>query len=292
MKSAALTISDSCRRFRAVGAFFLCLTVTAVLQKNTNAQKVRLPNSVPAAPAQLKKDGRQTFESTCAGCHGLDGRGGERGPDISTRPQVVQLSDEELLRILREGRPGAGMPPFDSLGSAKLNSLFDYLRSLQGRGAATVLPGDPQRGKSLFFGRARCSECHMMQGAGGFLGRDLSAYGASVPLGEIRSNILRGGDAANKANKTAVVTMRDASKFTGIVRNEDNFSIQLQSLDGAFHFLPRTDLTQLEFLPQPIMPTDYGATLSPAELNDLVSYLVSAAKAVKSSKKANWEDDH
>jgi cytochrome c oxidase cbb3-type subunit 3 len=274
-------------RSRCLVLFLIALFIC----QNANAQKVRLPNSDSAAPAQSKSDGRQIFESTCAGCHGLDGRGGERGPDISKRPQVVQLSDEELLRILREGRPGAGMPPFDALGSAKLKSLLDYLRSLQGRGAAAVLPGDPQRGKSLFFGKARCSQCHMMQGAGSFLGRDLSAYGAFLSLGEIRGKILRGGDTANKGNKTAVVVMRDSSKFTGIIRNEDNFSIQLQSLDGAFHFLPRSDVTQFEFLPEPIMPTDYGATLSPAELDDLVSYLVSVAKAAKSSKKTNWEDD-
>src|SRR5437867_4253971 len=28
-------------------------------------------------------DGRQVFESRCAGCHGMDGRGAERAPDIA-----------------------------------------------------------------------------------------------------------------------------------------------------------------------------------------------------------------
>lgn len=131
----------------------------------------------------------------------------------------------------------------------------------------------------------------MMHGSGGFLGRDLSAYGAALSPGEIRSTIVRGGDTASKANKTAVITVRDSGKLTGIIRNEDNFSIQLQSLDGSFHFLSRSDVAQVEFLPAPIMPTDYGATLSSAELDDLVNYLASAAKAAKSSKKANWEDN-
>src|SRR5215831_9195377 len=34
---------------------------------------------------------RQAFSSICASCHGLDARGGERGPDIATRPEVVRL---------------------------------------------------------------------------------------------------------------------------------------------------------------------------------------------------------
>ncbi|HWO33346.1 MAG TPA: cytochrome c, partial [Candidatus Acidoferrum sp.] len=37
--------------------------------------------------------GRQTFESSCAPCHGLNGKGGERAPDIVTRPDIVRLSD-------------------------------------------------------------------------------------------------------------------------------------------------------------------------------------------------------
>jgi len=183
------------------------------------------------------------------------------------------------------------MPPFDSLGSAKLKALLVYLRKLQGKGAATVLPGDPQKGKSLFFGKARCSECHMVQGAGGFLSRDLSAYGATLSPAEIRANLLRARSSTDRADKMAVVTLRDLRKFTGIIRNEDNFSMQLQSLDGAFHFLNRSDVAQLEFLPEPIMPADYGTTLKPAELDDLVNYLVSAAKGGSKEKKINWEAD-
>jgi len=221
------------------------------------------------------------FEAVCAGCHGLDGRGGERGPDISTRQQIVQLSDGEILEILRGGRPAAGMPPFESFGSAKLKEVLDYLRTLQGKGANVALPGDPHNGKVLFFGKARCSECHMVHGAGGFIGRDLSAYGATVSPAEIRANILKSGNTSNKANKSAVVSMLDAQKFTGVIRNEDNFSIQLQSFDGTFHFLSKADVRKVDFLPTPIMPTDYATTLKPAELDDLISYLLTAAKTGK-----------
>jgi cytochrome c oxidase cbb3-type subunit 3 len=183
------------------------------------------------------------------------------------------------------------MPPFDSLGSTKLKALLAFLRTLQGQGAAVVLPGDPLKGKTLFFGKARCSECHMVQGAGGFLGRDLSAYGATLSAAEIRANLLRARSGTDRADKLAVVTLRDSRKFTGVIRNEDNFSIQLQSLDGAFHFLDRSDVAQLEFLPEPIMPANYGTMLKPAELDDLVNYLASVAKAGSNEKKINWEAD-
>jgi len=250
------------------------------------------PMDASKAAKQAPGEGRQLFESACAGCHGLDGRGGERGPDIATRQQVVQLTDRGIMEILRGGRPAAGMPPFESLGHAKLEALLLYVRSLQGKGPAADLTGDPRNGRVLFFGKARCSECHMVHGAGGFLGRDLSSYGATLSPVEIRTNILRAGENAAKSNKTAVVTVRDSRKVTGVIRNEDNFSIQLQSFDGTFHFLNRSDVAQLEFLPGPIMPADYAATLKPSELDDIVNYLVTVARAGRTGSQSENDDEN
>jgi cytochrome c oxidase cbb3-type subunit III len=290
MKPGAFQISESRHPLWCVVILFYC-AVLLTLGQLAGAQEPQQSGSATQGARKPAIDARQIFESTCAGCHGLDGRGGERGPDISTRQQVVQLSDGDTLEILRKGRPAAGMPPFDSLGSANLKALLAYLRSLQGKRVGTVLPGDPLKGKSLFFGKARCSECHMLQGAGGFLGRDLSTYGATLSPAEIRANLLRPGESTDRANKTAVITLRDARAFTGVIRNEDNFSIQLQSFDGTFHFLNRSDVARVEFLPEPIMPADYSTILKPAELDDLVSYLVSAATPEGSGNKAKWDDD-
>jgi cytochrome c oxidase cbb3-type subunit III len=244
-----------------------------------------------AATKSAPSEGRQLFETICAGCHGLDGRGGERGPDIATRQQIVQLSDAEILEILRTGRPAAGMPPFESFGTVKLKELLDHLRTLQGKGTNVAVPGDPHNGKAIFFGKARCSECHMVRGAGGFIGRDLSAYGATLSPAEIRANILKFGGPLNKANRTAIVTMRDSKTFTGVIRNEDNFSIQLQSFDGTFHFLNRADVAKVDFQATPIMPTDYSTTLKPAELDDLINYLVTVAKAGTKGRQDEGDDE-
>jgi cytochrome c oxidase cbb3-type subunit III len=290
MKPGILRSSINRSALWCVTASAFCAAVL-IFGQSAAAQKPQNSGTAAQAARPPAVDARPIFESSCAGCHGLDGRGGERGPDLSTRQQVVQLSDVELLQILRKGRPSAGMPPFDSLGGDNLKALVAYLRALQGKGAATALPGDQMRGKSLFFGKARCSECHMLRGKGGFIGRDLSNYGATLSAAEIHSNLLRPGDTSDKSNKLAVVTMRDEGRFTGIIRNEDNFSIQLQSLDGAFHFLTKLDVTRLEFRPEPVMPADYATTLKPAELDDLVSYLLSVSMPEKSAKKANWEEE-
>ena len=73
--------------------------------------------------------GKRTFASTCANCHGLDGRGGERAPDITERPRVQQLSDDQLFKIIENGIPGSGMPAFHSLDSSHIKAVVTDLRT-------------------------------------------------------------------------------------------------------------------------------------------------------------------
>ena len=139
---------------------------------------------------QALASGKQTFESSCAPCHGLNGKGAERAPDIATRPEIVKLSDPATLKVLRDGVPAKGMPSFAKLGSARLSDLLNYLRVLQGKGQVAASTANGEKGRELFAGKGGCSQCHMVQGAGGFLGPDLSDYGESHSADDIRSAIV------------------------------------------------------------------------------------------------------
>ncbi|HXW54582.1 MAG TPA: c-type cytochrome [Candidatus Cybelea sp.] len=242
--------------------------------------------SRPSASAR----GKQTFASTCASCHGLDGRGGERGPNIIDRPSVEQLSDSEISHIIENGVPGKGMPAFPSLESTDIKAVVAYLRTLQGMKRTAALPGDPDRGRMVFFGKAGCSNCHMVAGQGGFIGSDLSGYAQSHEVEQIRSAIVTPAGTTRQV-RLATVTTHDGNKYVGRVRNEDNFSLQLQSLDGTFHFITKSDIEKVEYESEALMPSDYGSTLNRSELNDVVSYLMKAAGPSGSSslKQEEWE---
>jgi cytochrome c oxidase cbb3-type subunit III len=218
--------------------------------------------------------GRQTFESSCAPCHGLNGKGGEHAPDIATRPDIVGLSDSEILKVLREGKPQAGMPPFAGLGTAKLGDILNYLRSLQGKRRAPTVVGNAAKGKEVFFGKGACSECHMVHGSGGFLGPDLSDYGASHSAEEIHGAIVSAEKRPASHQGLAKATTRDGRQISGLVRNEDNLSVQLQAQDGAFYSLDKSDLSELTFDTEPLMSDNYGSKLSKSELDQLVGYLL------------------
>ena len=241
-----------------------------------------------ARPARAKQsersiaDGRQVFENRCAGCHGIDGRGGERAPDIASSAKTQRRSDSALAQIINNGIPAAGMPAFGTLDASTSRALVKYLRFLQGKTGSAALPGNPQNGKAIFFGRARCSECHLAAGAGGFIASDLSPYGRSRPVEEIREAIIKPNQPSNGSRGTVTIETRAGQTLTGVLRNEDNFSLQLQSLDGAFHLLMKSDVASVKRDSNSLMPADYGSTLSAGDLNDLVSFLISAAQHHKS----------
>jgi cytochrome c oxidase cbb3-type subunit III len=215
--------------------------------------------------------GRKLFESACAGCHGLDGRGGEKGPNIATRPEISRRSDDEILAILQHGVPGAGMPAFSRLGDAKLQAVARHLRSLQGVNSKTAVTGNAGDGRKLFFKEGGCATCHMINGAGGFLGSDLSNYGAVTSVAEMSEQITN-HDQSPRA-RTIEVSTRDGRKLSGFARNEDNFSLQLQTPDGKFHFLDKSTVVNVDYSPA-ASAVDAEEKLTKSDLDALISFLV------------------
>ncbi len=219
----------------------------------------------------------------------MDGKGGERAPDIVARADIRQLSDEQLLQILQKGVPKSSMPAFSHLGDELLRSLVAHLRTLQGNPEAAPLPGNARHGKELFFGKAGCSGCHMIHGQGGFFGSDLSDYSRGRSPQVIHDAIVFPNRDLDPRGRTIVATLPGGETVEGIARNEDNFSIQLLTQDGTLHLLSKPALLNLTRRNESPMPADYGKRLSASELDDLVNYLSSVAS--KDSKKKDNRDD-
>jgi cytochrome c oxidase cbb3-type subunit 3 len=243
--------------------------------------------SAAALPAQ--QPGAGIFGSSCAGCHGADGRGGEHAPNIATAPEVQHLADRDLAGIIKNGISGAGMPAFSSFTSQQIEQVVSYLRILQGRAGSVKVPGDPKLGEKLFFSKAQCSDCHMVNGRGGFIGSNLSYYGAETAPDKIRAIILNPEENLPADKKATTVVTHSGQTLTGMLKVNDNFSLTLQTPDGAFHFLSKADLSRVDFGAHSLMP---ASTLSGKEVDDLVSYLLqTGADAAKNSGTQTASDD-
>jgi cytochrome c oxidase cbb3-type subunit III len=269
-----------------VGFFFVLSSLSiSILQARQNPSSDHDSKANPTA-------GRSTFNSSCAGCHGLDGTGSDKAVNISGSARARHLSDTQLSSIISNGVPGTGMPGFHNLSARQVRAVVDYLRSLQGKAEGRTLPGDPKRGKEIFFGKSDCSSCHTISGQGGFLGPDLTEHGATSSVDAIREEIVRAPRVPPIGYRTAVLTTASGELLEGLVRNEDNFSVQLQTKEGTFHFFKKTDLRSFDRQKDSLMPTDYRDRLSNRELNDLASYLLttpSPHKVVAPRKKVDDE---
>ncbi len=269
------------RRLRSVLARLVLGTAPAL------SLCTQVAGQTPAASSD-SPPGQQLF-SACAACHGLDGRGGEHAPNIATDADVQRLSDSSLQAIIRNGIPAAGMPGFSKqFDDQKIQAVLQYLRILQGSGQKIASAGNGKAGRELFFGRAGCAECHMVKGEGGFLGADLSGYSKGRSAAEIVEAIVTPDKNLDPHHGTVTVLTRSGKRFRGVVRNEDNFSLQMQTADGSFHLFDKSDLVLIEHEVKSLMPSDYGSKLTSSQLDDLVSFLLQTGGV---GKKSDSDDD-
>lgn len=82
--------------------------------------------------------GRAIYEQRCLDCHGSEGRGdGPKALALSPRPgnlisaATSAKSDEDLLKIIANGRPRTAMPAWkDELSDEDQRNVLAYIRSL------------------------------------------------------------------------------------------------------------------------------------------------------------------
>src|SRR5437763_16915487 len=92
--------------------------------------------------AQLRlTEGQKLFTGQCAGCHGADAHGTDRGPGLVRNRRVRSRSMQQLRDFIRKGAPGSGMPAFD-LPADQIDALATLLHSLNAPAAESIVLGD------------------------------------------------------------------------------------------------------------------------------------------------------
>jgi cytochrome c oxidase cbb3-type subunit 3 len=242
------------------------------------------PLAQPAA-ADLES-GKRAFALWCSRCHGLEGTGG-MGPPLA-RPRLRRGTDQAaIVDILENGIPGTAMLAAWQLPEPELPQIAAYVLSL-GQRPPEPLPGDPDRGRAV-YARAGCSACHIVDGAGEGYGPDLSDIGALRGSSFLRQSLVDPSAArperpvpyepyAFPAYVLVHAQPRGKPEVTGVCLNEDSFTIQLRDPEGHLYSFRKSDLERLEPEPHESLMPSYRELLSEAELDDLVSYLMTRRK--------------
>jgi cytochrome c oxidase cbb3-type subunit 3 len=235
---------------------------------------------VPALAAQSGTDlaeGKATFRSNCAFCHGLTGAGG-RGPALNTGRFLHGSTDEDLRNVIRNGVSGTTMPAFELLQPDDIEKVVVFIRSLSGSGGggSATVAGDIVKGRQVYE-RSGCTGCHRIGTQGGVLGPELTRVGAGRPVDYLRESILNpSADVPDEFAAVTVVT-RDGKRMSGIRINEDTFSLQLRDTSQNFRMFQKGEVQEVIHETKSLMPA--YAKLAPEDLQNLLAYLASLREA-------------
>lgn len=259
----------------------LALLVLASLPLSARAQ----------APASDLARGRHLYETHCVACHGPKGEGG-KGPTLA-QPTLPRASDmDALMRIIRGGISGTEMPGF-RFDPGEVPVIAAYVKSL-GSQPAEKVPGDPAKGEAHFMGKGACLTCHTLRGQGAAIGPDLTEIGRKRSAAALRKALVEPAaevpqsfnafrsDVSMPDNFLFLrATTKSGESVAGVRVNEDTFSVQIRDLSGKVHSFFKSDLREYhkDWGHTPMPP--YGAIFAPAELDDVIAYLVSLRTAPK-----------
>ena len=218
------------------------------------------------------EDGGRAFRDSCANCHGPDGdeiAGIDLGRGQFRRP----LSNDELIRIIRNGIAGTPMPPIN-VSEEQAARIVAYLRSAAASKRSSSASGNADRGKAVFEGTGTCTSCHRVNGRGSRLGPDLSNIGQLRRTVELETSILEPDTEVLPANRFYRVITREGVTITGRLLNLDTFSVQLIDTKEQLRSFAKSNLREYGFVEKTTMPS-YQNKLNPQELADVISYLAS-----------------
>ncbi len=159
-------LAASTRRWMRVG-LVLMLLLTAAFPAYRVYEPAQRAEARETQQMSLADEGGQLFETTCAGCHGSNGRGA-LAPGIGSANFLNSVTDNQIEQLTALGVPGSEMVAYSidyggSLTSAEIRSIAAFLRSLEEDAETnpiwrTPLANEDFLGGDLF--NLACSRCH------------------------------------------------------------------------------------------------------------------------------------
>jgi putative heme-binding domain-containing protein len=250
-------------------ALISVLTSLALGALMTAVVPITLPAQHETAADLL--DGERAFRQTCANCHGPDGDL-ITGIDLGRGQFRRQMSDDDLVGIIRNGIPNTPMPA-SNMTIEQAQKIVAYLRSRAASVRAGAVRGDMARGKSIFEGKGGCLACHRVGGTGSGVGPELTRIGAVRGALELEHSLVDPASDVQPTNRFYRVVTRDGTVVTGRLLTHDTFTVQMLDTTEHLRSFNKTDLREHGFTTSP-MPS-VRDRLSLQEIADVVSYLSS-----------------
>jgi putative heme-binding domain-containing protein len=135
-------------------------------------------------------------------------------------------------------------------------------------------------GRSVF--ERVCGSCHRLYGQGGDIGPDLTGSGRT-DLDYLLENIVDPSAVVGADFRMTVVAMNDGRLLNGLIRGQTERTITLQTQTETLT-LDRADVEDLRPSPLSLMPEGLLDSLNPAEVRDLIAYLMHPSQVPLAAK--------
>jgi putative membrane-bound dehydrogenase-like protein len=191
------------------------------------------------------------------------GRVARRDVSAFTARQLRALKDPQidarLARIWGTVRPA-------SLDKARLTEKYKALLT-----AGALAKADRSRGRAIF--KRTCATCHRLFDDGGDIGPELTGS-QRANLDYVLENVLDPSAVVAKDYQVTVLEMKDGRVLTGLVRQENDRTLTLQTQNEKVT-VPKRDIESRTKSAASMMPEGMLDKLSNDEVRDLVAYLAS-----------------
>lgn len=133
--------------------------------------------------------------------------------------------------------------------------------------------GNPYDGRELFL--KHCGKCHILFEEGGRIGPELTAYKRD-DLQRMLLNVVNPSAEIREGFENILVITSSGRMANGFLADQDQHVVVLRGADGHNLVFQRSDIDEMQPLPQSVMPEGLLKDLTPQEVRDLFAYLRSS----------------
>ena len=183
------------------------------------------------------------------------------------KPEVPAYVARQLRRVVGNGFVEV-WGPIDAITADKEAAYKKYRALLTDEAVANARPGN---GRTVF--ERTCSACHILYGAGGAIGPELTGSNRAN-LDYTLTNIIEPSAEIPEGYQMVLVTTRDGRTYGGNVASESDRQLTLRVVGQNEPIaISKADIQSRDVAPVSMMPEGLLGTLSDEEVLNLIAYL-------------------
>jgi len=192
----------------------------------------------------------------------------------------IGLKPEEILAIDTYFQSLGGTVDVAALKSSR---FYAALKRAAGKQKNTVsswrpyFPGDPKKGKALFFdthGKVVCIKCHTVGKQGGHVGPELTHVAATRDARFITESILEPSKVIASGFESYLVVTKHMQFIAGMKRKETLDFVEIIDKQGTLHHIAKSDIRRMAAQKTSTMPGNFRDVLTVDEFQNILAFVL------------------